>query len=111
MQVLWFLLQIIYVVLSKKIDTEHVEDKGLISGGEIYNPLDYPYVVGIQIRKSRFLRAVCTGSLISSLFVLTAAHCTFRRTAYDIKVLRSNHIFKNNPNIKWLGLSWFYDTT
>lgn len=93
MQMLWFLWQLIYVILYNQNVSECSEDKGFISGGEIYDPLKYPFVVGIQIRKPRYQISICTGSLISSVFVLTAAHCTYRSSAYDLKVFRSHHIF------------------
>ncbi|CAI6362744.1 unnamed protein product [Macrosiphum euphorbiae] len=65
------------------------ENKGLIANGEIYDVEKYPFVVCLVIRvvrKNKKGKAVCTGSLISPLFVLTAAHCIVGVRRYDINV-------------------------
>lgn len=65
------------------------ENKGLIANGEMYDVEKYPFVVYIVIkvvRKNIAGKSVCTGSLISQWFVLTAAHCTVGVTTSDINV-------------------------
>lgn len=65
------------------------ENKGLIANGEIYDVEKYPFVVCLVIkivRKKIAGKSVCTGSLISQWFVLTAAHCTADVKASDIYV-------------------------
>lgn len=59
----------------------------LVSKGEIYDSDMYPYVVRLYL--SSVVRTfTCTGSLVSPLFVLTAAHCTDGSREFNIKVNR-----------------------
>ncbi|VVC43492.1 Peptidase S1, PA clan,Serine proteases, trypsin family, histidine active site,Serine proteases, trypsin, partial [Cinara cedri] len=66
------------------------DNKGFIANGNIYDPAEYPYLIRLEIRISRAKYAICTGSLISASFVLTAAHCTHRINNFSIKVFRPN---------------------
>lgn len=70
------------------------ENKGFIANGEVYDVEKYPFVVCLVIkvvRKKIKAKSLCTGSLISRLFVLTAAHCTVNVTASDINVFQRSH--------------------
>lgn len=46
-----------------------------IANGEQVDQYYYAYIVGVKINNSIDIINYCTGSLVSSLFVLTAAHC------------------------------------
>lgn len=62
-------------------------NKGLIANGVFYNPLEYPYVVTFTYAVNENSIVSCTGTLLTKLFVLTAAHCTHDRSAKKIRVL------------------------
>ncbi|XP_039965302.1 serine protease 1-like [Bactrocera neohumeralis] len=49
---------------------------GRITNGERAAAGQFPYQVGLSLKKSIFSSSWCGGSLISSEWVLTAAHCT-----------------------------------
>lgn len=46
-----------------------------IFGGDSVEIRDVPYQVSLQIRDNCIFGHFCGGSLISNIFVLTAAHC------------------------------------
>lgn len=81
----WILLSSMAVLPSLASNDDNA--KGLISHGELYDPVRYPYVVSLVMWVPDGV-VYCTGSLISPLFVLTAAHCTDRVEANDIQVSR-----------------------
>lgn len=55
-----------------------------IANGEQIDQEHYPYVVGLKIEISIFETFFCTGSLVSPLFVLTAAHCTPESSTIEV---------------------------
>lgn len=50
-----------------------------ISKGEVAKPFEYPWMALLQDRSGKF---VCGGTLISSRYVLTAAHCVKQGVMY-----------------------------
>lgn len=60
--------------------------KGLIANGEMYNVEDYPYIMSVKVLVPHKRIETCTGSLLTELFVLTAAHCIYGKDKRDIKV-------------------------
>lgn len=77
---------LIVAVVAVNAPDPSARDKGLVANGEMYDPAEYPFVVCLTIHSSRKGRSVCTGTLISPLFVLTAAHCTHKKLEHHVKV-------------------------
>lgn len=103
MLILGILLLFIGVAEFDPITTTAVENKKVIANGEVYNPLEYPYVVYLEMTSSVSNGiSSCTGTLISPIFVLTAAHCTVNYKASDIIVSKSyvSHMLKYMLNFK-----------
>lgn len=87
MRFLWVLL--FALTDAKSIDQimpESHEVIKLVSNGEIYNPNEYPYVVCITYYHSPTKMDICTGTLISEYYVLTAGHCTYDKSVDKITV-------------------------
>ncbi|XP_025192875.1 myeloblastin-like [Melanaphis sacchari] len=100
-----FVLFLLFNVVTLEGNMSNYENKGLIANGQIYDVEKYPFVVSIVINtflNSIAAKAICTGSLISQWFVLTAAHCTQNTTIADINVFHGNshqqirHIYQHN---------------
>lgn len=84
-----FVLFLLFNVVTLERNVSNYENKGHIANGQIYDIDKYPFVVGIKMNivlKSTTKHGICTGSLISQWFVLTAAHCTEHMTISDINV-------------------------
>jgi len=68
-----------------KSSVSNNNNEGLIANGYICDPRDYPYMVFFRmesISDGKFHK--CTGTLISPLFVLTAAHCTDKHKDFEV---------------------------
>jgi len=85
MRIAFILLLTFKVALSKSKSTKHIH-KGLIRNGNMYNVEDYPYVMSLKVFLSNNRIATCTGSLLTELFVLTAAHCVYGKDKRNLKV-------------------------
>lgn len=55
-----------------------------IANGEQLDVDNYPYVVGLIIGKFEDEVNHCTGTLVSPLFIITAAHCIVDRTSAQV---------------------------
>lgn len=82
MQITLVLLLLIKVAISE-LNSNNDTNKELIFNGKIYNRDEYPFVVFYDIQNGKFS---CTGSLIRTLYVLTAAHCTYGEDKTKIQV-------------------------
>lgn len=88
MRIVWFLFSLgnaqALVIVPNVLFTN--DNRRLIANGDVYSPEDYPYVVGLEIFSARHRRSICSGSIISPLIVVTAAHCTDRARPRNIRV-------------------------
>lgn len=55
-----------------------------IANGQQLDQDNYPYVVGLKIEHSDGQIKFCTGTLLSPLFVLTAAHCIINTISEEV---------------------------
>lgn len=68
-------------------------ETGRMSNGKPYDHDVYPYVVALKVKEEGpslgELSRVCSGTMISPLFAMTAAHCTYGKVATDITVRKT----------------------
>jgi secreted trypsin-like serine protease len=88
MQALKIVLFSVSVALIESNSSTTEENPWRIANGDDFIPEKYPYVVGFlgHLENSS---TICTGTLVTALFVLTAAHCTDGLKASNITV---NHV-------------------
>ncbi|XP_050522634.1 kallikrein-6-like [Daktulosphaira vitifoliae] len=87
--ILWFGLIVICQNQSVKLNSRFHR----IANGIFFNPNSYPFVVGLKIVLSDKKVDYCTGTLLSPLYVLTAAHC--------ISTFKSVEVFRSGPKINF----------
>lgn len=110
---IFFILFNVQVTLERNA-SYYDANKGLIANGQPYDTVKYPFVVyllKIYVKNWKKEISLCTGSLITEQFVLTAAHCTNGVTRYDIIVLwRSLYIIIYINCIRWLfeSMKWIF---
>lgn len=54
---------------------------GYITGGKTIDPNVYSWVASLEYNSSKDSLGICAGSVINSLYVLTAAHCVSKNSA------------------------------
>ncbi|XP_072934282.1 serine protease gd-like [Epargyreus clarus] len=59
----------------------NIDSVPLIYNGMSYNRGEWPWLVAIFKRKDIGLNYICSGTLVSNLHVITAAHCMHRKTS------------------------------
>lgn len=93
MKIAIFLVFILFVtvIAGYKIDNSYSTKNNRriirIANGEPIDQEHYPYVVGLKVENSFFEMFFCTGSLVSPLFVLTAAHCTPEPSTIEVDII------------------------
>lgn len=99
-------MRFLWVLLFALIDAKSIRRKTsesrevikLVANGEIYNPNEYPYVVCITYYQTLTKMEICTGTLISEYYVLTAGHCTHGKSVDKITVRLVSLFFVAVPN-------------
>lgn len=84
-------LQVLLLVIMHlaTVEPNMTKDSELfISNGVPYDSIEHPYLVTLIMALNKDKIATCTGSLLTELFVLTAAHCTHEKPTNGIKVHR-----------------------
>lgn len=85
MKITIIVLLSINVALTELNSTNHI-NRGLISNGVVYDPEKYPYLVTVVSYDIDDFHNLCSGTLLSELYVLTAAHCVHDSNINKIKV-------------------------
>lgn len=72
------------IIIDRPQSTENHRRITRIANGEPLGQDDYPYVVGLKTNNLHGEANFCTGTLVSPIFVLTAAHCVTDTTIKEV---------------------------
>ncbi|KAJ2516467.1 hypothetical protein H4217_004566 [Coemansia sp. RSA 1939] len=85
-------------------DTSIVE-KPRVAGGQAVSDGDFGFVAYIEGYRNILDSSICTGSLISSKVILTAAHCTFSPMGFSYTAKQLRVSFTHTPTPKTVLLT------
>jgi len=71
-------------IIDKSQQSKNSRRVARIANGKPVDQDDYPYVVGLKTENFDGETNFCTGTLVSPLFVLTAAHCIVETTTKEV---------------------------
>merc|ERR1712142_109104 len=74
-----------------------------IVGGQVTEVNEYPWQAGIVSKRGKSVW--CGGTLISDLWIMTAAHCTKGESASGIQVLLGEHNYNDNSETETLRMN------
>ncbi|XP_029347927.1 chymotrypsin-like elastase family member 2A [Acyrthosiphon pisum] len=81
------IILLLSIIAACSFEQNSTNYKGLISNGVQYDPKEFPYVTTILLFEDNGANySVCTGSLITKYFVITATHCLLDKTIKLIRV-------------------------
>lgn len=81
-------INVIAVITTNQIQsTQNYRRITRIANGKQLDNNYFPYVVGLKTERSDGQINFCTGTLLSSLFVLTAAHCIVDTNAEEVALI------------------------
>ncbi|XP_050528002.1 chymase-like [Daktulosphaira vitifoliae] len=85
-------LNVLVCLISLENVATSVTKQDFVASGKRFDPMDYPYVVGLRIRSNFRKFSICTGTLVAPVFVLTAGHCTHEKLPSSIKVYHGSPV-------------------
>merc|ERR1712215_385669 len=71
-------------------------------GGQVTEVNEYPWQAGIVTKRGKSVW--CGGTLVSDLWIMTAAHCTKGESASGIQVLLGEHNYNDNSETQMLRM-------
>ncbi|KAL3276634.1 hypothetical protein HHI36_012006 [Cryptolaemus montrouzieri] len=77
----FFIFVVLTFIAGNQSGCTNNQELGII-GGKVVDIKDYPYQVSVQYFDEHY----CGGSIINDRFIVTAAHCTNKKTIYSINV-------------------------
>ena len=86
------IISILNIILCIVFATSARDREGRIVGGENAQANQFPYMASLQRRSNG--NHFCAGSIVSELWVLTAAHCTIDETILSIDVEVGSYLLR-----------------